>query len=266
MATKSSATVGKAFSVLSLFRDHPIVTVAICEAALEIPRSTAHRLLVSLREAGVLEQINGGHYVLSLDLFELGVRAPQRRMLDDRIGVDLEAIAYSTGLRANVGVQRGLEVVYIASASGQRAQSQGIRTRVGYRGPLHATAMGKIFLAYSDDSLLERMLASELETYTSQTVIDEAPLREELAEIRAQSYAFSVGQYQPFATAVAVPIRSWDGSVRAALSLVGDNTTMLRQRAQLIKDVRRTAERIEKGIGGTFKRRSGGSQAFVVST
>lgn len=263
MATESSATVGKAFKVLQLFRDHSIMTVSICEEALGIPRSTAHRLLVSLRDAGAIEQIRGGHYVLSLELFELGVLAPQRRALEDRVGVDVENLAYRTGYRVMVGVLRDLEVVYLEAANGYLAQSQGVRTRIGFRGPLHATSIGKVFLAYGGDLLVKRMLAAGMAPFTTQTIVDQGQLEQNLASIRADGYALSVGEFAPTTASLAVPIHGRDGNIQAALAIVGDNDSILRQRARLVDEARSTARRIEQGVGGTFRYRIRGNRSVV---
>ena len=265
MPTESSATIGKAFKVLQLFRDYNVMTVSICEQELGIPRSTAHRLLVSLRDVGAIEQIRGGHFVLSLELFELGVLAPQRRSLDDRVGVDVEALAYRTGYRVLVGVRRGLEVVYLESANGYLAQSQGVRTRIGFRGPLHATSMGKIFLAYGGDALIEQVLADGAVPFTPNTVTEGERLQDILGGIRDAGYALSVGEFVPTTSSLAVPIRAGDGSVTAALAIVGDNESILRQRARLIEEARITASRIERGVGGTFRYRIRGNRSVVAT-
>ena len=46
------------------------------------------------------------------------------RGLADRVGVDVETLAYRTGYRVMVGVMRGLEVVYLEAANGYLAQAR----------------------------------------------------------------------------------------------------------------------------------------------
>jgi DNA-binding IclR family transcriptional regulator len=265
MATASSSTIAKAFKVLGLFRDHTFVTVAQCEASLGIPRATAHRLLVSLRDAGALEQVPNGHYSLSVSMFELGVLAPERRRLGDRCGTEVEALADRTGYRVHVAVQRELSVLYLEAAHGARAQAEGTRTRVGHRGPLHATAMGKVLLAYADDALVDNVVANGLRAYTRYTVTKETELRRELDEIRRDSVAFTVGQYVSGVTALAVPLHGIDGRVCAAISVVGSSTHIQHERSRLLDAARHTAARIESGMGATFRRRSSERNALVVS-
>jgi len=263
MVTEPTAAISKAFKILQLFREHNIMTIAICEEELGIPRSTAHRLLVTLHDSGMIEQIRGGHYVLSLELLELGVLAPQYRTLNDRVGVDIESLAYRTGYRVVLGVLRDFEVLYLEAANGSLAQSQGARTRIGFRGPLHATSIGQIFLAFGDDPLLSHVMATGMKSFTESTIADQEDLRSRLEEIQADGYALSVDEFVPSIASLAVPIFGRTGKPTAALAIVGDSESILRQRTRLIADARLTARRIENGIGGMFRYRVRGNRSVV---
>jgi DNA-binding IclR family transcriptional regulator len=265
MATAPSSTIAKAFKVLELFHQHAVLTVSLCESSLGIPRATAHRLLVSLREAGALEQNDNGHYTLSVSLFELGVLAPERRRLGDRCGSEVEALADRTGYRAHLGVRRALEVLYLEAAHGAHAQAQGMRTRVGHRGPLHATAMGKVLLAYGPVYVVDELIQAGLRPYTSRTVVDADGLNEELDSIRRDGVAYVAEQFVPGATALAVPLRDSDGTVHAAISIAGETRSLARDKSRLIEAARQTAARIEAGMGATFRRRSDERHPLVVS-
>jgi DNA-binding IclR family transcriptional regulator len=265
MATAASTTIAKAFRVLELFRQHSFLTVSQCESALGIPRATAHRLLVSLREAGALEQSPGGHYTLSVSLFELGVLAPERRRLGDRCGSEVEALADRTGYRAHLGVRRGLGVLYLETAHGAHAQAQGVRTRVGHRGPFHATAMGKVLLAFGPESLLDEVSAEGLRPYTSRTVTSREELERDLAQVRRDAWAYAPEQYVAGISAIAVPLRDSEERVHAAISVAGDSRSIARDRTRLIEAARQTAARIERGRGATFRGRSDERNPLVVS-
>ncbi len=265
MATAASTTIVKAFKVLELYRHHAVLTVSLCESALGIPRATAHRLLVSLRDAGALEQNPGGHYTLSVSLFELGVLAPERRRLGDRCGSEVEALADRTGYRAHLAVRRGLGALYLETAHGAHAQAQGVRTRVGHRGPLHATAMGQVLLAFGPQSVVDEVCEGGLRCYTSRTVRSKEDLQKELETVRRDSAAYVAEQYVVGISAVAVPLHDSDGRVHAAISVAGDSRSIARDRARLIQAARRTAVRIEGGRGAMFRRRSNENNPLVVS-
>lgn len=245
MATAASMTVAKAFRILELFREHPVLTSSLCQSELGIPRPTAHRLLMSLRNAGAVEMTEDGHYRLSLSLFELGSLASQRRRLGDSSGAALERLADHTGLRVHLGVRRETHVLYLEAAHGRHAQS--VRTRVGERGPLHATALGKVLLAHAPEDVVQRLTAGELHPYTQYTVVDEDTLRADLEIIRACGCAFVSEEYVLGMCSLSAPIRGSDGRVRAAISIAGSKAAVGRQRLQLEDRLRRTAVEIGQG-------------------
>jgi DNA-binding IclR family transcriptional regulator len=76
MATVPSSTVLKAFQVLELFAERPLLGAAEAARMLGVPRASVHRLLVTLKAAGVAESTAHGQYRLGLRLFELGSLAP----------------------------------------------------------------------------------------------------------------------------------------------------------------------------------------------
>lgn len=79
MATPPSTTVLKAFELLDLFTERSLLGAGEAARLLGAPRASAHRLLVTLRAAGVLESNEQGQYRLGLRLFELGSYSAERR-------------------------------------------------------------------------------------------------------------------------------------------------------------------------------------------
>lgn len=245
MPTVPSTTVAKAFRVLDLFTKHAVLTSTICMEELDIPRPTAHRLLVSLREAGVVEATGDGHYRLSLALFELGALAPERRRLDDRATAAIEALADAVGLRAHIAVRRRRHVLYLAMAQGRF--SNRVRTRVGHQSPLHATSSGKILLAHAGAEDIEEIIGEGLFPHTEYTICDGDRLREHLAGVRGDGVAYSWDECIVGWSSVAAPIVGADGQVLAAVSVAASTPVIRRQATYLAAEVRRTANVISVG-------------------
>lgn len=245
MATMPSTTVSKAFRVLNLFVQHPVLTTTLCANELDIPRPTAHRLLVSLREAGAVETTEHGHFRLSLDLFELGSLAPQRRYLGDRATAAMEALADLVGLRVHLGVRKNLHLLYLETAHGKYAQR--VPTRVGNRGPLHATALGKVLLAHAPEAIVDELVGSTLRGYTPNTNRSRSHLKEELDLVRKDGVAYGRQEYVLGTCSVAVPVSSPDGRVQAAISIAGSIAAVRPRLGALADELRRTAATIERG-------------------
>ena len=81
-----------------------------------------------------------------------------------------------------------------------------ISVRLGYRLPAHASAQGRLTLAFSPLELQQRVLSRKLQAYTPHTITDAAKLRERLARIRTQLYEVSMDETQLGISAVAAPI------------------------------------------------------------
>ena len=95
------------------------------------------------------------------------------------------------------------------------------RNWIGQRTPLHATASGKVLLAWMDAVALKEFLASKLHRYTPQTVTKPAMLEAELARVREQGWASTTEEFEIGLNAVAAPILDATGEVVAAVGMSG---------------------------------------------
>ena len=86
---------------------------------------------------------------------------------------------------------------------------------------MHATAAGKIFLAYMPEDQLLRILEGLLERFTENTIADPASLKDHTSKIRDEGYGFTVEELEPGLNAVGAPIRRADGAVVGAVSVSG---------------------------------------------
>ena len=95
------------------------------------------------------------------------------------------------------------------------------RNWLGQRTPLHATASGKVLLAWMDAVALKEVLASDLQRYTPHTVTKPALLEAELARVREQGWASTTEELEIGLNAVAAPIHDGTGEVVAAVGVSG---------------------------------------------
>jgi DNA-binding IclR family transcriptional regulator len=120
----------------------------------------------------------------------------------------------------HLAVLDGLEVVYV-----ERRESPGavrVFGRLGNRGPAHATATGKLLLAFLPPAELDRRLAGvRLARKTPYTITSKEQLREELPRIRARGWAENVNEAEMGFASISAPIRGPVGEVVAALSVAG---------------------------------------------
>jgi DNA-binding IclR family transcriptional regulator len=92
--------------------------------------------------------------------------------------------------------------------------------------PPHASAAGKLLLAYRDDWRSARM-SGPLERYTRATLTNPSELEPELAATRARGYALELGEHDPGWYACAVPFATSAGPVQlSALSFGAAGSAM----------------------------------------
>ena len=92
-----------------------------------------------------------------------------------------------TGETAHLAVRAGHEVLYIDRVYGSKRVPRA--GRVGGRLPMHATAVGKVILAFEEEWVRDAYLNRQLERHTAHTHVDPKKLAAELAQIREQGYA-----------------------------------------------------------------------------
>jgi DNA-binding IclR family transcriptional regulator len=244
VVTPVSGTVLKAFQVLDLFGEHGTLTAADCATRLGWPRSTCHRLLLTLRQAGALELNEGGHYSLSLRLFEIGAQAPLRRRLCDRAHVPLQQLTEETGMTSHLGARSGANLVFLDVVPGRAFK---LTTRVGHRAPLHATSIGKLLLAHAPDNVLRNVSERGLTRFTDATIVRPDKLMRELQEIRELDVSYEHEEIHKGTSCTAVPIRL-HGRVIGAISLAFPTGRPDWQRKSDELRLRKTRDVIERGL------------------
>ena len=96
-----------------------------------------------------------------------------------------------------------------------------VLTRVAAELPLHATAVGKVLLAFSPPELTERVIAQGLTKHAPNTITDPERLRADLAEVRRTGLAYTVEEMSIGTCSVAAPVYGPGEEVVAALSRGG---------------------------------------------
>jgi IclR family acetate operon transcriptional repressor len=118
----------------------------------------------------------------------------------------------------NVAVHDGTAVISIDQHIGPAAVSS--INWVGRRGPLHATAAGKLFLAFPDGDGLP-VIPTELDRLSEQTLVDHERLAEDLDRVRARGWSVSWEEQEAGLVAVGAPVRDFAGTVVAAVVVSG---------------------------------------------
>jgi DNA-binding IclR family transcriptional regulator len=183
-------TVGKASRVLDLFtREAPEWGVTETALALEVPRSSAHDLLDTLAQTGLLRRVEGNRYRLGLKLLTLSNVALDSLAVRVQARGVMECLARKLNATVHLATLDGTDVVYLDKVTpegGPRIALSGI----GRRLPLHCTAVGKVLLAHQSPGTIGHALDRlPFEPVTDRTIDSIDTLRLELASARRQGVA-----------------------------------------------------------------------------
>jgi IclR family acetate operon transcriptional repressor len=236
----------RVFSLLDSFSaDETELTLAELALRTGIPKPTVHRLAKVLVEQRLLKRTPAG-FCLGIRLFELGELVGDRRDLRDASLPYLEELFELTHETVHLGVLEGTEVLYFVKIVGYRAFP--LPTRSGGRWPAHASALGKVLLAFGTPQSLLDLETLGLKPLTPYTITDPNRLLRELQTARREGTAIENEESVLGNACVAAPIFSAAGRPVAAVSVCGPPMRLRApQRAPI---VRRIAAKITKRIGG----------------
>ena len=200
---QSLSTVEKAIDLLfHLHAEAEPRGVTAVGRALDLPKSSAHRLLSTLTRRGLLERDERGQYCPGIGLIALGLGALEREPVVAAARPVLESEAQRLGDTVFLTAARAGAVVVLDKAEGTgflRAAP-----RIGATVPLHATAVGKLYLTHAPEAVT---LGDEpLEAFTPSTMTSSAILAAELERIRRQGYAENRDEWIPGLSAIAAPV------------------------------------------------------------
>jgi DNA-binding IclR family transcriptional regulator len=245
-------SVERAAAILRLLaeEDEPIGLAQIA-SALALAKGTVHGILRTLEDVGFVEQDQpGGPYRVATEVFRLGWTKLDQNELRSKALNWTDALAARTGESARVAAfhaGRAEVAHHVFRADG------GTQVLVtGSAVPLHASALGKVLLAF-DPGAMRSIANHRLLALTGRTITDRPELQHQLAEIRDLGWAGSVGEVEPDVAGIAAPIRDRGGYVVAVVGIEGSVDRVcderLRPRTALVSHVMRAGRSISRELG-----------------
>lgn len=205
----SIASVGRALAVLDLLateaREFGVTAIS---ARLGLSKPVVSRILAMLTAEGeVVRNPNSGQFSLSLKrplsairfLESLGAQARWMPLLQDLVaqtGELVELALFHAGTLSCVAyVEPSHQILRVTSSLGAPL-------------PLHATAAGKVWLAFAPRAIaLPLLLKHGLGALTSRTITSMDRLLEQLEEVRQRGFATVEGEFDEGAAAAAAAVR-----------------------------------------------------------
>jgi DNA-binding IclR family transcriptional regulator len=228
---------------------HGASTHAAVVKATGMSRTTAHRLLRSLEEHGLLAQGGGRGYRLGPYLLQLAASSLHEMPLVALAHPALERLAANTGESSQL---------WVASIDGRvcvdTVQSQSeLRAIVdlGTELPMTAGSAGKVFMAFAATDEARRHMIRNAAAFTPKTPVGE-DLERDLFHIRRRGWAYSSGEREPGVGSVSAPIFGIYGVLVGVVSVSGPATRLNKIGARRYAPaVMEAAREIQRALGVT---------------
>ena len=209
------ASLGRSLAILEALADGGELGTNELARRLGATASTVSRQLGTLVEARFVEHVpQTGRYRLGIRLLELANAVLARLDVRTVARAHLEALAADLDETATLSVPGDPDAVTVDFVRSEH-YVQG-NTRVGRPSIAHATAAGKVMLAFS-----RRLPEPPLRAYTDRTIVDAAQLADELERIRRRGYAEAYEEREPDLNAIAAPVWGSAGELAAIITVHG---------------------------------------------
>lgn len=245
----SVQSLDRAFDILELLSRQregmPLIEIG---KELDLNKSTAHRLISSLRNRGYIEQEeSGGKYKLGLGFIALASQYL------NRLEIKTEAEPYlkrlSDQLRETVFLAslNGNEVVYLDKVE----RFGGFRrySIIGQRVPVHCTSLGKALILDKKETEIIQLLGNKLPPITNHTITDIHKLLTVLNEYRQQGWTRDIEEHNAGVSCAGAPIRDYRGEIIAAISSVWTRNKSGHEIDDLGLVLKETADEISRHLG-----------------
>lgn len=221
-----AAALAKGLSLLDLVADADApLRFSELQKSSGLSKPTFARILRTLIAFGLVRQDEAkGTYVLGPRFMELSHKVWETFDLSAVAIPELQLLSDQLGETVTLSRLDGDQVHYTDERSGA---GLAVRIEPGRRAPLHATAAGKVLLAFLEPAMLRTLMQRlDLQRFTDHTLTAKDALTSELTLTRARGYAVSFEEHLDGVNSVAVAIIGKDGLPIGALSVLGPSSRM----------------------------------------
>jgi DNA-binding IclR family transcriptional regulator len=230
--------------------DRPEPNLTEISAGIGLSKSTTHRLLTTLETAGLVElDRKSGRYHLGLKAFRLGCTASGSMDLVNQAAPLLRALAEETDQTALLLVADGTQALCLRRFEG-RQQVRVLVLEEGRHAPFNCGAAQRVLLAYLPEDEWEGVVAHHTRRMTQYSLTTHEELERDRRDIRERGCAMGWEDATLHACTLGAPVWGGDGSVVAAVSILGIVQQFPAERLPtLIRRVMQSGEDLSSKLG-----------------
>jgi IclR family acetate operon transcriptional repressor len=216
--------------LVQLVESDEVVTLTGLMEDTQLPKSTAARLLRALERNGLAQRRRGGGFRPGPVLVEYARRDTSVGDLAALAWPFLERLEQATGETTNVGIPTPGGVARVAQINSSHPLGAG--NWVGSRIPIHASSMGKVFMAFG----AAQPPFGRLAKLGPGTITDLGELLAELDRVRNAGFATTWEELDDGLCSTAAPVRGSRGTVIAAISVSAPTVRTSRERLAALSE------------------------------
>jgi IclR family acetate operon transcriptional repressor len=245
----------RAFAIIEyLAESEDWVSLRALARDLGLGPATTHRFLSTLKSLGYVQQHpEDSRYQLTLKFASISARVLDRTQLRWIARPYMERLTAVSNETTHLAVLEDNQIVYIDKVD--NLQAMRMRSRVGTRGFVHSTAVGKSMLAFlPEDERAGIMQRLTLAPLTKNTLTDRETFCKRLEQIRGQGYAVDDEENEVGIRCVGAPLFDHAARVAGAVSVSGWTITMTPERLpELATILQDTCRAISRELGFSSK-------------
>jgi IclR family KDG regulon transcriptional repressor len=243
-------TLDKTFQIIDLLAQQPRgLRLSEMSAALELPSSSIHHILSTLRTADYVDQdADTKRYRLGFKFLVIGSTILGHLDIRRTAYSHLRQLHQKVNETVSLTILRNGQVTFIDKI--QRVGGLSLDTYIGFSTAPHAAASGKVLLSELTRSEIQAIYRTKsLKAYGKNTITGIVQLMEELENVRKQGYAIDDEEYYEGVRCVAAPVRA-RSKIVAAVSVTGSIFTMTLERInkEIIRLVKDAADRVSAAL------------------
>ena len=211
---------GRLFGVLEFLADAGSAGLMEVSAALDLNKTTAHRVLNSLIYMGYARQNTvNGRYEPTFKVVDIANRIMGKVDIVQIVRPYLRKLMEATGETVHFVERDGIDAVYIDKVESLNNGIQMV-SRIGSRIPLYCSGVGKAMVAQMDAWEADEIWnSSRIERLTPFTITDYDAFQKELAQTRERGYALDNEENETGVRCIACSLKDYLGKVKYAFSI-----------------------------------------------
>lgn len=239
------------FQVMEMLAENGEMGLMEISAALDLHKSTVHRLLMSLVYMGYAKQDETTQkYMLSYKIVNMAGKILDRMDILQVAKPYLERLSDLSGEAVHLVQREGNHILYIYKIEAKVGTIR-LVSHVGMIHPMYCSGVGKAIMATLPEREVKQIWnESVIEKKTDKTVTDYDEMQKLLEEVRKNGYALDDEENEKGVRCIAACLHGYQNEVKYAFSISGPTSRMTRERVmELAVDVKKVQEELSRELG-----------------